>query len=90
MQHHVVVDGLPEGFRIPSDLADRFYFEPGTHRLVHDGFMSKTEYDRLVGLTSDWPFIRKLEELFMMCTYEDERPRKGLRGLFSAFGRTRH
>jgi hypothetical protein len=86
MTHSVRVDRLPDDFRIPADLQDRLVFEPQSGRLVHHGFMSKEEYDRLVGLSGDWSFIRKLEDLFQQCTYEDDAPRpSGLRRLFAAF-----
>lgn len=90
MEHFVAIDRLPDDFRIPPDLGDRLRYEPETRRLVHRGFMSKEEYDRLVARTGDWSFIRKLEELFQQCCYEDDCPRpKGFRRLLAAFSGAR-
>ena len=89
MDHFVNVDRLPEGFRIPNDLKESLEYEPQTKRLVHHGFMSKEEYDRLVAATSDWSFIRKLEALFQQSTYETPSPPKGLRKIFAAYSHRR-
>ncbi len=74
MDHCVTVDRLPEDFQIPADLSDRISYDSQSRKLTHRGFMSKEEYDRLVELTNDWTFIRKIENLFQQCTLEEKTP----------------
>ena len=38
--------------------------------------MSKSEFDQLSSLTSDWRFRRTLEDLFRLCTPETESRRR--------------
>lgn len=85
MDHFITVDHLPDGFSIPNDLKEKLEYEPEARRLVHHGFMSKEEYDRLVASTDDWAFIRQLEQLFLACTFEDDSEPKGIRKLFRSF-----
>ncbi len=84
MDHFVELDRLPEGFAIPEDCRDRLRFEPQSRRLLHSGFMSKADYDRLCLLTDDWPFRRKLDELFRLCSSAPSPRPKGLRRLVSS------
>lgn len=85
MDHFVSVDVLPPEFHIPAEYEDRLQFDPESKRLIHHGFMSKTEYDLLVSTTSDWSFIRKLDDLFHKCTLDADspQPQKGLRKLLT-------
>ncbi|MDB5350858.1 MAG: hypothetical protein JWN86_2105 [Planctomycetota bacterium] len=85
MEHYVAIDQLPKGFRIPKDFQDRLRFEPATGRLIHVGFMGKADFDRLCQQTNDWPFRRKLDELFRLCADENAEKPKGLRRLLGAF-----
>lgn len=71
MDHFVKLESLPPGLRFPADLADRISFDPGRSRLIHHGFMSKADFDRLYRLHPDWGYRRALEELFRLCTVED-------------------
>ncbi len=85
MDHFVLLDSLPRGFRIPGDFADRFRYDAATRRLSFRGFMCKAEYDRLFLLSEDWSYRRKLEDLFRLCELPDASPpKKGLRKLFAA------
>jgi hypothetical protein len=76
MDHFVKLDKLPEGFDFPLDLKDRFHFDAEARKLVYHGYMSKADFDRLCGLTTDWNFRRTLDELFRLCVPE-EAPRPG-------------
>lgn len=82
--HFVVVEDLPKGFRIPPELNDRLEFDAAAKKLVYHGFMSKTDYDRLVAQTNDWSFIRKLENLFQKCTLQSQDEKRGLLRFFGA------
>ncbi len=84
MEHVIPLDELPKGFKIPRDLSDRLRFDQESHRLVHLGFMSKADFDRLAAQTNDWAFRRKLDELFRLCSEEDEAKKTGLRKLFGS------
>lgn len=83
MDHFVKLDALPDGMRLPQDMKDRLWFEPDSHKLVHRGFMSKADFDRLSQLSENWSYRRQLEELFRLSGPEEPRPR-GLRGLLAA------
>jgi hypothetical protein len=87
MDHFVGVDKLPPDFAIPADLGDRLRFDAQAHRLYFRGYMSKADFDRLCELTRDWPFKRKLEDLFQVCIDNDtaSAASKPHRGLFSLF-----
>ncbi|MFO0889956.1 MAG: hypothetical protein U0790_12555 [Isosphaeraceae bacterium] len=87
MDHFVTLDRWPDGLELPADLKERIQFDPQSRRLSYHGYMSKSEFDRISGLTRDWPFRRKLEELFQLSVFEGkEEPKKG-HGLLSLFRR---
>jgi hypothetical protein len=77
VEHSVPVERFPTGIEFPADLKLRIRYDPIRRRLVHIGFMSKTEFDRLLLLSDDWGYRRALEELFRLCTL-DEEPRSGV------------
>ena len=83
MDRFVKLDRLPDGLQFPPDLKDRIRYDAESRRLVHRGFMSKADFDRLSRLSDDWGYRRQLEELFRLCGPEEPRPR-GLRRLVSA------
>jgi hypothetical protein len=87
VDHFVKLERMPEGLVFPADLADRIWIDPQSKTLHFRGYMSKTEFDRICGLTKDWPFRRKLEELFQISIDEDEPHPKGLHGFLSVFRR---
>jgi ferric-dicitrate binding protein FerR (iron transport regulator) len=74
VDHFVTLDRLPEGLTFPPDLADRLHFDPERRRLSFRGFMSKADYDRILELSEDWAYRRKLEELFRLCVSELPMP----------------
>jgi hypothetical protein len=88
MDHFVMLDKLPEGIEFPHDLRDKIRFDAQSKKLCFQGYMSKTEFDRLCLITKDWGFRRKLEELFQVCVYEDDSHPKGVRGFLSMFKRS--
>jgi hypothetical protein len=76
MDHFVKMDRLPEGLEFPLELKDRIHFDPIARRLIFRGYMSKTDFDRLSQLRTDWNFRRSLEELFRLSIPEEaSRPR---------------
>jgi hypothetical protein len=72
MDHFVTLNRLPEGVQFPPELSDRIRYDGSSCRLVFQGFMSKAEFDRLSVLSPDWPYRRALEDLFRLCTPQDE------------------
>jgi hypothetical protein len=76
MDHFVKMDRLPDGLEFPMGLKDKIHFDPIARRLIFRGYMSKTDFDRLSQLSTDWNFRRSLEELFRLCIPEEpSRPR---------------
>ena len=76
MDHFVKMDRLPEGLEFPLELKDRIHFDPIARRLIFRGYMSKTDFDRVSQLSTDWNFRRSLEELFRLSIPEEpSRPR---------------
>lgn len=74
MEHFVSMNRCPEGLAFPSDLKERIRYDPTNRRLVFRGFMSKSEFDRLCGLSDDWGYRRPLEDLFRLCTPDEPPP----------------
>jgi hypothetical protein len=84
LEHFVSMPNSPERLPFPPDLSDRIRYDTTGRRLVYDGFMSKTDFDRLCRVSDDWGYRRALEDLFRLCTPE-ERKRPVLARLFSLF-----
>ena len=87
MDHFVTLERIPDGLVFPADLTDRIWIDTESKKLYFRGYMSKIEFDRLCELTRDWPFRRKLEELFQISIDEDEPGTKRHHGLFWFFRR---
>ncbi len=68
----VKLDRLPENFSFPETLADRISYDATSCQLKFNGFMSKTDFDKLVRLHNDIQYQRALERLFQICTFESE------------------
>jgi len=83
MDRFVKLEKLPDGVRLPKDMKERFWHDPVSQKLVHRGFMSKADFDRLSQLSDDWTYRRQLEELFRLCGPEEPTPR-GFRRLISS------
>lgn len=84
MDHFVTMERLPAGLQFPPDLGQRIHFDAESRRLVYRGFMSKSEFDRLCQISDDWPYRRALEDLFRLCTPDEEPRPRGLRRLLAA------
>jgi hypothetical protein len=84
VEHFVRMASLPPGLVFPPDLSDRIRYDAGSQRLIHRGFMSKADFDRLCRLSDDWGYRRALEDLFRLCAPE-ERPRSVLGRLATVF-----
>jgi len=84
LDHFVTMDRLPVGLEFPPTLKDRIWFDAAKRRLVFRGFMSKAEFDRLNRLSDDWGYRRPLEDLFRLCTPEEEERPRGLRRMYAS------
>jgi hypothetical protein len=87
MDHFVKLERLPEGYEIPASVREKLRFDAEGRRLVFQGYMSKTEFDRICEPTRDWGFRRLVEELFMKSVADAEPAgdRKG--GVFGVLTR---
>ena len=79
MIRHVKLERLPDGLTFPEKLADRISYDAGARELRFEGFMSKTDFDKLVRLHNDIGYQRALERLFQICTFESEPAHTGSR-----------
>jgi hypothetical protein len=77
MLRSVKLDQLPDDLSFPEKLADRISYDAAARELRFDGFMSKTDFDKLVRLNNDIGYQRALERLFQLCTFEPESKRAG-------------
>ena len=84
MRHVVGLNRLPDGLQFPADLAARISYSVERRQLQFEGFMSKTDFDKLVRLSNDLAYQRSLEQLFQVCTFAAESPAasKSLQPLF--------
>jgi hypothetical protein len=87
MDHFIKVDKLPDGLVFPDDLTDKIRFDAEQRKLVFRGTMSKRDFDRLSQLTTDWPFRRRLEELFRIAVDPAPVKKGGLRKMSAAVSR---
>lgn len=72
MPRSVPLESLPEGLVFPSCLQDRISYDAAAKRLCFEGFMSKTDFDKLICLSNDIGYQRALERLFQIATFSDE------------------
>ncbi|MCA9124511.1 MAG: hypothetical protein H6822_02085 [Planctomycetaceae bacterium] len=68
MDHFVTLAKLPEGLEFPENLRDRIRYDSENKRLVYHGFMVKSHYDRLIGLSRDAEYPHAIEQLFVLAT----------------------
>lgn len=73
----VLLKRLPEGIEFPADLQAKISFDASKQELNFEGFMSKTEFDRLLRLSNDLEYQRSLERLFRICTFSNNQPDPG-------------
>jgi hypothetical protein len=69
MPRSVRLDRLPTGLHFPVELSTKISFDAARQRLQFEGFMSKTDFDKLVRLHNDLAYQRALQELFQTCTF---------------------
>jgi hypothetical protein len=86
MDHFVKLEQLPDDFVIPPKFQDRLEFDAQGHKLIFQGYMSKSEFDYLGSLSKDWRFRRTLEELFRHCVPDTVGNSAGLRRVIGNFG----
>jgi hypothetical protein len=87
MDHFVKLDKVPGGYEFPPDIKDRIHFDSDRHILLFRGYMSKSEFDRMCQLTSDWKFRRTLEELFCQCVPDEAPKARGIGRIWDALWR---
>jgi len=71
MIHYVSLEHLPDGFRIPESLRERFWYDEDKRVLAYDGAMYKSTFDRIRGISKDYDYLRAVEELFRLAVPED-------------------
>ena len=70
MTRTVPLDQLPPGLEFPADIQHRIRYDSSRRQLAFDGFMSKTDFDRLARLDRDIQYQRALDRLFQICIIE--------------------
>ena len=69
MIRSVRLERLPAGLKFPDELTSKISFNSDAQQLQFNGFMSKTDFDKLVRLHNDLAYQRALERLFQTCTF---------------------
>ena len=77
----------PRKFGIPAGIERPNSFRPDRARLSFRGYMSKTDFDRLSQLSTDWNFRRSLEELFRLSIPEEPSRARGVGRFLAAVTR---
>ena len=70
----VRLERLPADLQFPQELRAKISFDAAHQQLQYDGFMSKTDFDKLVRLSNDLAYQRSLEKLFQVCTFVVQQP----------------
>jgi hypothetical protein len=86
VDHFVKLERLPEDLKLPPQFQNRLEFDPQAQKLVFHGYMSKSEFDQISSMTSDWRFRRTLEDLFRLCTPESTPKPNGFSQVLATFG----
>ncbi|MGE3780941.1 MAG: hypothetical protein AB7F89_27380 [Pirellulaceae bacterium] len=76
MHRGVPLERLPDGLQFPAELEGKVSYCASRRELQFRGFMSKTDFDRLVCLHRDLAYQRALERLFRICTFQGPAPAK--------------
>ena len=71
MVHLVRLEQLPDSFRVPDALKDRFWYDADKKCLAFDGVMYKSTFDRLHAISDNYAYQRALEELFRKSVPEE-------------------
>lgn len=74
MIRNVRLECLPAELKFPAELTAKISFDPARQQLQFNGFMSKTDFDKLVRLHNDLAYQRALERLFQSCTFTPASP----------------
>jgi hypothetical protein len=69
MIRSVRLERLPSELEFPEELRAKISFDGARQQLQFNGFMSKTDFDKLVRLHNDLAYQRALERLFQTCTF---------------------
>jgi hypothetical protein len=82
MIHYVPLPRLPENFRVPDKLQQRFWYDRDKQALAYEGPMFKLTFDRLREISHDYDYQRALEALFQLATpAAEDLPRRGTKTL---------
>ena len=76
MTRTVPLHQLPTGLEFPADIQHRIRYDSSQRQLAFDGFMSKTDFDRLARLHRDIQYQRALDRLFQICIIEPAAPER--------------
>ncbi len=74
MIRSVRLERLPPDLRFPEEMTAKISFDVACRQLQFNGFMSKTDFDKLVRLHNDLAYQRALERLFQSCTFSASAP----------------
>jgi hypothetical protein len=74
MIRSVRLERLPADFQFPEEMKAKISFDASHQQLQFNGFMSKTDFDKLVRLHNDLAYQRALERLFQTCTFSTAAP----------------
>jgi hypothetical protein len=77
MVRSVQLKKLPTGLEFPADLQAKISYDEAKRELAFRGFMSKVEFDRLLRLSNELEYQRKLEQLFRICVFNESAAEPG-------------
>jgi hypothetical protein len=87
MIHYVPLPRLPENFRVPDKLQQRFWYDRDKQALAYEGPMFKLTFDRLREISHDYDYQRALEALFQLAApAAEDVPRRGTKTLLIVAG----
>ena len=70
MTYSTTLEQLPQDLTIPDHLRERFYYTAEKRRLNFCGFMTKCDYDQVIGLHPDSQYRQAVERLFVLTSAE--------------------
>ena len=74
MSRCVKLDQLPDKIGFPAELSDRISYDAQSRQICFEGFMSKSDFDKLLCIHNDVGYQRAIEQLFQICTFDDPTP----------------
>ena len=74
MSRSVKLAQFPDDLSFPDELSDRISYDAQSRQICFEGFMSKSDFDKLLCIHNDVGYQRALEQLFQICTFNDATP----------------